>query len=81
MKNKKILIGILILIILCAIGFAVYKYRSSYLFSEDGSIVDGHQDLINHLEKIENAEEKTKQIDFSLEQNLITVEEANELRK
>lgn len=81
MKNKKVLIVIVILVILCAIGFVMYQYRSSYLFNEDGSVVDGHEDLINHLEKIEDAEEKTKQIDFSLEQNLITEEEANELRK
>lgn len=78
---KKGLIVIFVLLLLCAVGFGVYYYGSSYLFSEDGTVSDGHQDLINHLQEMDDEEEKNKQIDFSLQQNLITEEEANELRK
>lgn len=79
MKNKKILIISLIIIIICAIGFGVYKVRDSYLFNEDGTISDAHAELIEHLKSIENKEERKKQVDFSLEYNIITQEEANEL--
>ncbi len=80
MKNKKLLIILVILIVLCGIGVGVYQYYSSHLFNQDGTISDGHQDLINHLQGVEDAQERTKQIDFALEQNLITESEANELR-
>lgn len=78
---KKGLIVILVLLLFCAVGFGVYHYRSSYLFNEDGTVSDGHQELINRLKEVDDDEEKNKQIDFSLQQNLITEEEANELRK
>jgi len=75
MKNKKIII------IICAVGFGILKarYNPNYLYNQDGTIVDGHQELIEHLKSIEDAEERKKQVDFSLEQNIITPEEANEL--
>lgn len=79
MKNKKILIIAIIIISICAVGFGIYKVYDSYLFDQDGKIVDGHKELIEHLKSIEDEEERKKQIDFSIEQNIITKEEANEL--
>lgn len=82
MKNKKILIIAIIIIVLCAIGFGVYKVATSYLFRvENGKITieDGKKDLINHLKGIEDREERKKQIDFSVEHNIITQKEAEEL--
>jgi len=81
MKNKKIIIIALIILVICAVGFGILKarYNPNYLYNQDGTIVDGHQELIEHLKSIEDAEERKKQVDFSLEQNIITPEEANEL--
>lgn len=79
MKNKKILALTIVIVVLCAIGFGVYKVSTSYLFNQDGTITDGKQDLINHLKSIEDMEERKNQIDFSVEQNIITQKEANEL--
>lgn len=78
MKNKKIVIFVLI-VILTGLCFGVYTVLSSYLFNMDGTITDGHQDLINKIKSVENVEQRKNMIDFSLEQNIITVQEANEL--
>ena len=37
------------------------------------------KDLITHLKSIEDVNERKNQIDFSVQQNIITQEEANEL--
>lgn len=77
MRNKKIIIIGIIIIILGAFLFGIYKISASYLFHQDGTIADGHADLINHLRNLEDPEERAKQIDFALESNIITKEEAN----
>lgn len=46
---------------------------------KNGKIPDGHTDSINALKDVEDAEERKRQIDFSLESNLITKKEANKL--
>lgn len=79
MKNKKILIIGVIIIIICATVFGIFKVRDSYMFNEDGTISDAHVELVEHLKSIEDKEERKKQVDFSLEYNLITQKEANEL--
>ena len=81
MKNKKVIIILFIALVICAIIFGVFKatHNPNYLYNEDGTISDGHKDLIEHLKNVENDAERKKQIDFSLEQNIITQEEANEL--
>lgn len=78
MKNKKILILIIIIIIL-AIIFSFFKIRKSYLFNDDNSVTDGKTELINRLEKIDDKEERKKQIDYSVEKKIITQKEADEL--
>lgn len=81
MKNKKIIIIALIILVICAVGFGIFKarYNPNYLYNQDGTIVDGHQELIEHLKSIEDVEERKKQVDFSVEQNIITPEEASQL--
>ena len=79
MKNKKVVIVAIIIITLCAIGFGAYKISTSYLFNQDGTLTDGKKDLINHLKNIEDNEERKTQIDFSVEQNIITQKEADKL--
>ena len=79
MKNKKIIVISIIIIAIVALGFGIYKIYDSYLFNEDGTVVDGHKELIEHLKSIEDKEERKKQVDFSLEQNIITQNEANEI--
>ena len=78
-KNKKITIGLISIIAIIAILFGIYKVCSSYLFEDKNSISDGNVQLIEKLKEIENREERKKQIDFSVKQNIITQEEANEL--
>ena len=78
-KNKKIIILISIIIILAVI-FSFFQIRKSYLFNADNNgIIDGKSELINLLEKIEDKEERKKQIDYSVKQKVITQEEADKL--
>ena len=81
MKNKKIIKLVLIILVICAVGFGIFKarYNPNYLYNQDGTIADEHQELIKHLKSIEDAEERKKQVDFSVEQNIITPEEASQL--
>lgn len=82
MNNKKtILFIILIILVLVAIGFGIFKatHNENYLYNEKGTITDGKSDLINHLNSIEDKNERKNQIDFSVQQNIITQQEANEL--
>lgn len=76
MKNKKVL---LIVIIILAIILGAFKICSSYLFDDNNKIVDGKSELINHLKSIEDKDERKTQIDYSVQQNIITQDEANEL--
>ena len=79
MKNKKILIISVIILILLAIILGIYKVRTSYMYNEDGTLSDAHTELIEHLKELENDEERRNKIDFCVEEKLITQEEANEL--
>lgn len=81
MKNKKVLIIILIVLVVLAIGYGIFKARfnEDYLYNQDGTITDGRTELIEHLKSVEDPEERKKQIDFSVEHNIITQEEANKL--
>lgn len=79
MKNKKyIIIGIVIIIIVAIIS-GIYKITSTYLFEENNGIPNNHNELINHLKNIEDNNERKIQIDYSVNKNFITQQEANEL--
>lgn len=81
MKNKKVAIIFIIIVILVAILAGSYKILTSYIWTvDDGEkINDGHIELVNRLKKTENPEEKKKQVDLFLESNSITKEEAKEI--
>lgn len=82
MNNKKaIIIIILVILVVVAAGFGIFKatYNGIYLYNENGTITDGKSGLINHLKSIEDTNERKNQIDFSVQQNIITQQEANEL--
>ena len=60
--------------ILCARFFL-----KNYLYNQDGTITDGKSELINHIKSIEDVNERKNQIDYSVQQNILTQQEANEL--
>ena len=58
MKNKKIIIIIaIILVIVCATIFGIYRatHNPNYLYNEDGTISDGHAELIQSIKNQERA--------------------------
>ena len=82
MNNKKIIVLIAVIVLLvCAVVFGIYKatHNEDYLYDSNGNIIDGREKLIEHLKGIEDIEERKKQINFSVESNIITQEEANNL--
>ena len=82
MNNKKAIICIiLVILVIVAIGFGIFKatHNENYLYNQDGTISNAKSELINHLKSIEDTNERRNQIDFSIQQNIITQEEANEL--
>ena len=79
-KNKKIIILISIIIILAVI-FSFFQIRKSYLFNADNNgIIDGKSELINRLEKIEDKEERKKQIDYSVYRDSIRLKKTKKKR-
>ena len=82
MNNKKtIIIVILVILVVCAIGSGIFKatHYENYLYNQDGTITDGKSELINHIKSIEDVNERKNQIDYSVQQNILTQQEANEL--
>lgn len=81
MKNKKVIILVLVIVMILAVifGFYIATHNKNYLYNQDGTIYDGHKDLINRLKEIENDEERKNMIDSAVEQNFITQQEANAL--
>ena len=82
MKNKKVIVGIILaVLIIVAIGFGIFKatHNENYLYNQDGTITDGKSELINHIKSIEDVNERKNQIDYSVQQNILTQQEANEL--
>ena len=77
-KNKKTII-VCVIIAIIAIMIGIYNIYSSYLFGDGGYIQDSKAQLIEHIKGIEDKNERKNQIDFSVEQNIITQDEANEL--
>lgn len=81
MKNKNLIILFLVIIVIIAIicAFFISTHNPNYIYDKDGAITDGKSELINHLKSIEDANLRKDQIDYSVEHNIITQEEANEL--
>lgn len=85
MKNKKIIIIIsIVVLITVAIIVGIHKFYSSYMFNEDGTISgtgkDAYKLFFEHVEKL-SGDDKINLINFGVEQNIITQDEADELLK
>ena len=52
MKNKKVAIIFIIIVIIVAILAGIYQVMSSYLFTEDGKIEDGHKEIVEDIKSI-----------------------------
>ena len=52
MKNKKLFIIIALIIVVLAIILGALKFRGLFLFNEDGTIADGHAELIERLKSV-----------------------------
>lgn len=82
MKNKKVMIIIsVVILIVVAIIIGIHKFYSSYLFNEDGTVLSNSYDL--YYEQLNNlsGDERIKLIEFGVENNIITRQEADEYLK
>ena len=80
-KKKIIIIIAVIILIIAATGFGIFKatHNEDYLYHQDGTVVDGKKDLIESIKGMNNFEERKNKIDFSVQHNILTQEEANSL--
>lgn len=78
-KNKKIITAVIFIILLMAIALGIYNVCTSYLFDENNSIPDGKGQVINKVKETNDIETKRNMIEFSIEYNIITQEEASKL--
>lgn len=79
-KNRKFLIIFIIIVVIVAIAFGAYEIVAQNFWKPDGNILeDGRVELIKKLKSIEDPTNRKEQVDFALESNLITQEQANEL--
>lgn len=75
MKNKKILIISLIIIILVAIVITIIKpFYDSKVFEDIGK-----DEIIEHLKNIDNSEQKQKEINETIEKGWITEKDSNKI--
>lgn len=85
MKNKKIAIIFIVIVIILAILAGIYKIMTSYMFEikdkSEVKIEEGNNKLINYLKSIENSQERKEQVELYLEENKITEQEAKEILK
>ncbi len=82
MKNKKVMIIIsLVLLIVIAIIIGIYKFYSSYMFNEDGTVISNSYNLYYEKLNTLSGDERIKLIEFGVEHNIITRQEADEYLK
>lgn len=79
MKNKKVAIIFIIIVIIVAILTGIYKILSLYLFTKDGRIEDAHKAIIKDLKEMENDEKRKEKVETFYKDNLITEQEAKEI--
>lgn len=82
MKNKKVMIIIsVVLLIVIAIIIGIYKFYSSYMFNEDGTVISNSYNLYYEKLNTLSGDERIKLIEFGVENNIITRQEADEYLK
>ena len=81
MNNKKYIIIGVIVVIVVAVLFGGYKIATSFMFKENGLEIynKAHTDLIEHIKSVDDDNERKNQIEYCIEKNLITQQEANQL--
>lgn len=79
MSKKNTIAIIVILAVIVILGLIGYNILSNNLWTENGKVEDGHADTIEHLNNLENPQEKEKQVNFFLNANVITQKEADEI--
>ena len=79
MNNRKYIFIAVIIIILIAIIIGIYTIASSYLFEKGNGIPNTDSEIANRILSIKNDTERSNQIVFLLEQNILDHQEANEL--
>lgn len=82
MKNKKVMILIsVVILIVIAIIIGIHSFYSSHLFNEDGTLLGNSYKL--YYEQLDNlsGDERIKLIEFGVENNIITRQEADEYLK
>ena len=78
MKNKKVMIIIsVVLLIVIAIIIGIYKFYSSYMFNEDGTVISNSYNLYYEKLNTLSGDERIKLIEFGVEHNIITRQEAD----
>ena len=82
MKNKKVMIIIsVVLLIVIAIIIGIYKFYSSYMFNEDATVISNSYNLYYEKLNTLSEDERIKLIEFGVEHNIITRQEADEYLK
>ncbi len=82
MKNKKVMIIIsVVLLIVIAIIIGIYKFYSSYMFNEDGTVISNSYNLYYEKLNTLSGDERIKLIEFGVEHNIITRQEADKYLK
>ena len=82
MKNKKVMIIIsVVLLIVIAIIIGIYKFYSSYMFNEDVTVISNSYNLYYEKLNTLSGDERIKLIEFGVEHNIITRQEADEYLK
>lgn len=80
MKNRKVAIIFIIIVIIVAILAGAYKIMTSYMFKkENNTIEDGETEIIEYLKSIEDIKEREEKVKFFIESNDITEDEAKEI--
>lgn len=79
MMHKRYMVLVILIIILIAILIGIKISNNSYIYEEDGKIQDSHKELVEHLKNLNNIDDKKNQVQFFLEYNLLTDEEAEEI--
>ncbi|MFR2534222.1 MAG: hypothetical protein ACLS95_03200 [Clostridia bacterium] len=75
MKNKKLVIVVLMLVVLIAMGIIIIKpFYDSKKFDDIGE-----QELLEYLKNIKNIPEKQNKIEEAIEKDWITQKQANEI--
>lgn len=75
-----IIISVVLLIVI-AIIIGIYKFYSSYMFNEDGTVISNSYNLYYEKLNTLSGDERIKLIEFGVEHNIITRQEADEYLK